>query len=500
MLRVLLTIGFLQGLTMLVTVTRTKTLALLLGPEWIGLMAVVDKLLAVLAQTASLSLPYATIRYLPNLWSQSPAQFAGLMRRMRNLLILMIAAATLVGLIVSMGFPQAWGKELLPYQHTLIIAFFTLPVMGLVPFLQNAIASRLQHNASMLFALAHASVFTVATVAGAWWYGLDGLYGLYAALGLLLVIPVIRMVERTPSVAGAAVARDRAFSISLPRQIWKFSVALLALTFITPFAAVYVHYRVLSLFGLKSAGWMQAAMGLALSVRTLLGSAGAVFLTPNVNRGGTPEERMRWVTEYYNMLGVLCGVCGVGLLLFPQQVLRLLYSVEFVPATPFVLLFVVGEVVALLAGTIQALVVAFDHIGYHVFQNVVAQGIMLGVAFVLIENLGIAGAGIAGICAPLFLYVSTTLFLRRQYSLVLPARSLRLTLFVVACLGLGGFVGAWLSDLSVGVLLGKLFLYGVFLAGLGVLLGPSERAKVRTLARDLRRHLFSLGEYVRIGA
>ena len=46
MLRALLTIGAVQVITMLVLLVRTKTLAVFLGPEAVGVIAVIDKLLA----------------------------------------------------------------------------------------------------------------------------------------------------------------------------------------------------------------------------------------------------------------------------------------------------------------------------------------------------------------------------------------------------------------------------------------------------------------------
>ena len=51
MFRAFLTIGVMQLFTMLLQVVRTKTLAVLLGSEWIGVMGAVDRLLAVIAQT-----------------------------------------------------------------------------------------------------------------------------------------------------------------------------------------------------------------------------------------------------------------------------------------------------------------------------------------------------------------------------------------------------------------------------------------------------------------
>src|SRR5258708_12568833 len=87
MFRVLVTIGLLQILTMLVQLVKTKALALLLGPESVGVMAVIDKLLAVIIQTVSLSLPFAAVRFLPALWTKDPLAFRDRYLRMRNVLL-----------------------------------------------------------------------------------------------------------------------------------------------------------------------------------------------------------------------------------------------------------------------------------------------------------------------------------------------------------------------------------------------------------------------------
>ena len=52
----------------------------------------------------------------------------------------------------------------------------------------------------------------------------------------------------------------RVISPSCP--IWKFGGALLVLAFLGPYAALLVHYQVLSVHGAQAAGWMQAAIGI----------------------------------------------------------------------------------------------------------------------------------------------------------------------------------------------------------------------------------------------
>ena len=243
MLRAFVTIGALQALTMLVLLVRTKGLALLLGPAWLGVMSVIDRLLAVFAQTAALSLPFAALRFLPGKWESGTGHFLALFGRMRNVLVGMLVIAAGIGLTLTFLVPSVFGKELSAYRPVLLIAFLSIPVLSLAPFAQNVIAARFQHNRAMVFAFGHAVVFTAAALVGVSIGGLSGLYALYAASGLLLVMVVLRGIGRG---AVPTTNEGRLGPLGLPRQVWRFSMALMLLTFAAPYAALFVIYQVLA--------------------------------------------------------------------------------------------------------------------------------------------------------------------------------------------------------------------------------------------------------------
>ena len=476
MLKSLLTIGLLQVLAMLIMLARTKGLALLLGPEMVGVMGVIDRLLAVIAQTASLSLPFAALRFLPAEWARGDGSYQRLLGRMTRVLLLMVGAATLLSLAVTWMRPVLWGAELIGYRGILLAGLLALPTLTLAPFLQNALAGRLQHNQAMLFSVGHTFVLMAASLLGIWWMGLTGFYLLYGSAGVLLAGPVLRFLNRPEAGAPALPA---AAGLKLPWPVWRFSLFLIGPTFTAPFAALFVGYRVLDLYGAETTGWMQASLGLALAVRAVLGSAHPVFLTPNVNREGMPAERMHWANEYQKTLGFLIGVVVPPLLLFPDLAVRALYSSDFLPGAQFVFLFVLVEVVGLLAGTYQALIIAFDRMGFHVAQNVVAQLLVIGSAAVLIPWRGIAGAALAGLVAQVFLFICTTTFLRVRYDLRLPTRNLLLyALMVIAIVG-AGFLGAAIPGLALASLALKAGAYLLLLILLALLLSRQDRANLR---------------------
>jgi glycosyltransferase involved in cell wall biosynthesis len=494
-LSIIVTVGMIQVLAMAVMLVRTKSLAVLLGTDGVGVMAVIDKLMAVLAQTVSLSLPYAAIRFLPELWTSAPAIFVARLRSMLRFLGVMTLAAIVFGVGVTLVSPELWGEKLLDFRLVTLAAFLTLPVIVLFPFLQNVIAARLQPYGAMVFFMLHAVVFTLSGVLGAWWGGLGGLYLVYAVLGLLLILPALWIVTRVPGQAAVSSpflgekekegeAAEKSF-LGLPSSIWQFGLTLLPLAFLYPFAAWYTHNQVLCVHGKDCAGWMQAAIGISVSVRLVLGKAQEVFYTPRINLAGSPRERMRWTDGYQSTFGFVCLATVVPLLLFPDLVVRILYSGKFAPGAAYVSLFVLGEVLLLFAGNYQGLIISLDHVGFHVAQNLLAQGVMLAVAAATVGPFGIAGAGVASLSVPCILYLGSRLFLWWKFGLSPSRRVVALTLFVLSALGCAGLVGTFQTDDSLIVVAAKVALYGACLAGLFLFLNREERDRLWGVGRGL---------------
>jgi len=481
------TIGVLQIVVMLLQLVRTKVLAVLLGAEAIGIMGVIDKLLAVIAQTVSLSFPFAAARFLPAFWTTDRAAFRSVFRGMRFVLTVTVGCTTVGAMALALVAPATWGHELIPFQSTLLLALCTLPAVAAVPFLQNVFAGRLDQNGAMVMAVANGAVLTLAALVGAWWHGLSGFYGIYAVLGFVVTIAAIRFAERgTPS-------SDDRFSQSwksIPPAVWRFGAIIFLLAFLAPYAALFAHYRVLSEHGPLVAGWMQAAIGVSLIVRVALGAAHGAFLVPNVSRGGQPEERIAWAHHFQWALCVICGLSVPMLVLFPDLVIRLLYSPELAPGAKYAAVFVAAEFIGLVAATNQMVIVALDHVVYYVVQNLAAQLLLVLVAAVTIAPLGVFGAGVAGICAQLLLYGTTTVFLKRRYGAHTPTRTIATSLFVLTAIVVAGVVGVRWSELTTSVIGSKVALYVATVAGLWLLLSSSQRAELADAVKRVRARIF----------
>jgi len=229
---------------------------------------------------------------------------------------------------------------------------------------------------------------------------------------------------------------------NLPREVWRFAIWLFPLTFAAPYAAWFIQYSVLSLYGAGRAGILQGAIGISLSVRTLLGAAHSIFLTPNVNRQANSVERMAWANEFQRHTVVIFIAALPPILLFSDIELAVLYAPAFIAAVPFVALFVATEVITMLSGSYQSLILADNRVRFHVAQNVAAQVLLAAIAAVAIPRLGLTGAGLATLAAPIFMFGSTLWYLRRQLVVRPSAEAAHMCWLTVGILLVCGSVGS----------------------------------------------------------
>jgi PST family polysaccharide transporter len=475
-LRALLTIGGLQLVVNLILLARTKMLAVVLGPDAVGVMGVMDKFVAVAVQAASLSLPFAAVRFLPALWVSDRVGCFRLFRSMAKTISAGALVATVITLAVTLTRPILWGVEFSTRSPLLIAALLTVPAAAIAPFLQNAFAGILRHRASMAFAVAFAAAQAIAGFIGAAVHSLVVLYLCLAVLGAAVVGVTLVQLDRFLRPAG-----DRTSALLPPMQVWRFAAALFGLSVLIPYATLYLHYSVLHRFGAAEAGWMQAAMGISLAIRGIMGSAHGALLTPHVNRGGTMAERMAWVAEFQRIWCLLAGLLIPPLLLAPNVLVGLLYAGTFLPGAKIVFLFALGDVIYLLAGSYQALVIAANQLRFHVIQNVTAQLLMIAVAWLTIPSLGMTGAAVAIVVVQALLFLSTSIFLALRYGVRPGARTTAVTLYLLVALAISGVLGASGLRWSASAVGRAVAIEAIVLLGLALFLTRQDWHRLRDL-------------------
>lgn len=473
---------------MLVLILRTKGLALQLGPELYGLMGVLDRMVQVFAQTASLSLPVAAIRFLSPLREAEPMRFFWLFRRMRNVLVFFSLLATIVGLGLLGFAPGLLGGQVQAHRGLAALALLGLPAFSLVPFIKSVLAASAQHSQAMLVSLYHSLLLMLTAVVGVWLRGLDAYLLLYAVSCSIMSLWLMRRLARATPAAALPVDLPRGpYPAYLPGNVWRYGLFLLLPSFLASYVAYFVFERLIAVDGRVIGGYMQSAMGIGLAVRGVLGSAGMVFLAPLVNRPGNFLERVKRADDFQKTLFMLVGVLVPPLILFSQLAVTVLYSRGFAPAAPYVVLFVGVEILGLAVGNYQAVLLAMDEIGASVAQNVVAQATLLILTVLTVPRWGIVGVGVASIASQLVLLLSTVGFLVRRHGFKPRPRVVLVSAYVLLLLAgsalvMRSFPGLHLRELGI-----KLGAYLAMVAGLAIFLDQDDWQSFARLRIALQR-------------
>jgi O-antigen/teichoic acid export membrane protein len=473
-LQAIVALGGIQALTMLAGLARTKVLAVLLGPQGVGVASVVDQVVSLTAQLGSLSIPFAALKFL----SRTHDADAGQARRIYDALFLLLAGASVAFAIVGIGAatldPTLFGDGLAPFRMPLVVALLGVPPFALAPLLRNAMAALERHRESAIAALIAAVLLVGGCAIGV---QAGGLTGLYVANGVVLLLTIVGMQWYLGRSLGLplsrhASAREAVRALRAQPGLWSFASSTYILALTSPLAYLFARSTLLSTHGAVEAGLAAAVYGIAVSIRLVLTQANALYLTPLVNRASPKGERVVAIAEYLRILIVLLAVSALAVVLLPQQALALLYSREFLSAYPLVTVFVLAEGVLLVAGVYQTLLIGFDDTRGYLLATVAGHLLTIALGRPLALQLGGLGLGLAFLAGNgVILVAAATRSVRRHEASAVIAPLVALGVALTAI----GAVGWWAASSYAPSFWVKAVIY-VFGAGVAfAFLRPDER-------------------------
>ncbi len=430
-----------QVVSSVLNLARAKSVAIYLGPVGIGTVSVVDQLSQVVAFAASLALPYASVKYLSRAHSEGPTSFAQAYSLFVQTVLVTTTCVAMLASVATLAWPQVWGQHLVPHANLIALALLTVPVMALHGLQLNVFAALQRPRLASLAGLGGTAVTTVGAVSGML---AGGLLGLYAGTLLASVL-----------VAGAILAfLWRRYDLRLPGAGWlawgewrqytdvlRFCGMTYVISVGHPVSFFLARYALLRSMGLAEVGFFQSAYALAGSIALLLGQSNAYYLTPLLNRSTPPHEKVQQAFGFQRHLALGATVAALPLALFPQLWLTVLFSDAFTAAAPYLALFALGQVVLLLAGALQALLIGLDDLWAHLMINLGAQATLAALAWLLTPMFGVWGVAIAFLAAQCSVFLACAGRLQLRHGARLPARSVVVIAYGVILVTVAGWLG-----------------------------------------------------------
>lgn len=438
-LEAIVALGGIQALTMLAGLARTKLLALLLGPAVLGIVGVIDQVVALVTHGGSLSTPFIAMKFLSRRLAEGMERVRRVFTGLFRLMLLASLGVTAIVAVIAFFRPELLSRDLGPYRTPLLLALGSAPALTAMALLRNVLAAMNRHREAALAAFVGALALVGAAYLGIEMAGVRGLYAGNLAVNVLLAGLVYSFLARSAGVrliGGPGIARD---TLREERDLsWYLSLFHL-MTLVTPLAYLVARVSVLNNHGDVAAGMYYAAYGLAVSVRVILSQANTLYLAPLVNRPDPPAERVAVTSEFLRILTVLSVLGTLPLVLFPELWIWLLYSAEFTAAADFLAPFVVGEMILLFAAVLLTLLLGFDDLKGHLTIAVSGHGLILLLALLFTPPLGPVGVAYAFIVGNGAMLLAAMVRIRRSWRGPGLGGSLLLLLLAVAVLAGGGW-------------------------------------------------------------
>ena len=490
MIRVFLALGMVQVVAVGIGVARSKLLAVLLGPEGVGAVSVVERSALLVVQLFALSLPFAAVRFLSQSHSRGEGAFRDTYLTLWRTLWLLTASGTVLALGVVLLWPEALGQDLQPYRHLLVPALLAVPAIAIHSFFVNVLAAARQARASAALLLFLAIGALLGVVVGVPLGGVEGYFWASLVSHYTIVFGVALFLRRNLRLPILSRGHGLRAEIRSNPEIVTFSAVLFACNYAFSLSHFVVRYQALSALGATAVGLLQAAIGVSTSLGLFLSAANGLYLTPFVNRDVPTKEKIAVALEFQHKLTALALAAAMPIVLFAPWMLVLLFSGRFVAIGPLLYLFVVAQVLSLWAGVHQALIIGLGDM--RTYGSVVGLGqLSLGIlAWLWIPGHGMAGAAASFVASGTLLFLATLVSLVWRHGMR-PSRRL-LTFMAYGCLALptAGVASNALGLASLGVILGKGGFYLLFLASL-LLFFP--RRELVALAKPMRRLLARRG-------
>lgn len=487
MVRVFAAIGIIQVVAILVGILRAKAIAVMLGPEGVGIISIVDQIIQLASATSALSLPYAAVRFLSRAHSESKERFQQTYAAfLKALLLLSFGAAAVLIALVALR-PALLGADAARYQVYVMIAALSLPSVILGGFINNVFAAAGRPRSASVFAVLIAIGSALAAVAGIYAGGISGFY--WTGLIVVTAVTTGALLYLRSRLDLPVLLRHVSIRQELRRNpgILSFSLIFMVTPIAFTFSFLVVRYAVLRNYGEAEAGLLHALLAIGFAVSMVLNPINGLLLTPKMNRAIAHDEKRRTVLEFQKILMLTLAGAAVPLVLFPQFFLTLLFSAKFISVSADLYLFVLAQCLFQLGGVYSALLIGMDDIKTYTIVTLAGHLAFAALSWLAAPSLGIYGVGLAFCASTVLLVVLSFWPLYTRHQFRISGRVAGLTGFAVAAiLGAGLLANALGPDRPVVIVI-KMAVYAAALGGLLVLLGKSERDGLLAWARQALR-------------
>jgi O-antigen/teichoic acid export membrane protein len=478
MFKIFLTIGSLQVLAIVLNFVKSKTIAVMLGPEGVGVISVIDQVVQSTSYFCALSLPFASIKFLSRSHSESEDAFKRTYSSFLKGLLILSALGTVIAAGLVLFSRGLLGPEVTKYKSLLVLALLGIPAAVVGGYFANVFAAAQRFRTSSMLTIATNAAMLIGVAIGILFGKILGLYVGIVTAGTVVTLGTFIYLRRKLDLKLFNRESTIAKELKSSPDIVSFSLIIYVATFTYSLSFLVARYSVLRNFGEMQAGILQGAIAVAIAMGLVLSPINGLYLTPIMNRSIGKESKFHTATEFQRKLIVILCLAALPAALFPKLLLTILLSPKFGPASQFVYLFLVWQSIAQLAGVNQSLLVGFDDLKVYALITCLGFGSLALFSWLLVPHLAIVGVAVAFIISGSVIFLLTSLRLKVKHGFSIPPKLVSLICYVLAVILFTGVIAGRYQEWDVTTVAFKVVLYAIFALSLFFFLSNEEKGAV----------------------
>lgn len=473
-LKAMLIIGAAQGINLLVSIMRTKVIALLMGPSGIGLLGVLNNLVSMSSQLAGLGIGTSGVREIA-----ANEQDTRRNRQVASVLLYASLFQGLVALIVMLYFRIEISLYMFgDSNYQILVAAGAISVcISLLASAQLAILQGLRCIPELGKTAVYGALFS--TLAG-----LPAVY-IWGDMGLgvfVVVQPLITALVSFFYLRGKAFPEVIVPNFSQFKDGWipmvRLGLAFMLSGVLTSVSLLILRTHIVQFDGIEVSGQFSASWSISIIyVGFLLNSMSADYFPRLTEVIGDEKKSVELINNQIQLILALAGPIVLVLIAFPHEIIHLMYSPSFTLAGDLLKWQALGNVLKLVCWALGFAIAALGRGRLFFIVEMQFNAFLLGIYISLRSELGVMAVGPAFALTYAFHFAFLMFLVRR----ILNFQFDYLSLVLLSTLSIGSVVSflavEWMSLAGqIFVVVGAL-IFGIFSTRIVLYkVGPSGKA------------------------
>ncbi len=385
--------GFVQLFKAVISIIKNKLVAILIGPEGMGLLGIYNTTIQVIQTGAGLGINQSAVRDIAEANGiNNKKKISKIISATNNIVLMTGALGCLVTLLFSKKISE-WTLGDSSYK-TIYCLLSIVVALNIINEGKQAILKGLRQLRYLAYAsLIGTSVSLFSAVTLYYFWGMDGIVPELLIASIMALGVSQFYINKIPVIKQNTSFKEK---ISISTPMLRMGIALMFVTFLQTIVSLIINAYIRSKGGLHDVGIFSAGNTIVASYFGLITTALMTDYYPRIAAVNKDNDRLQ---EELNKQSIACLILSCPLIvLFITSMpifIKILYSGDFLPAVEFLQYSIFWTIITLSSNQVDMILVAKYETKIFIGLSIVIRLLQLSLCLVLYNKFSLQGLGIS---------------------------------------------------------------------------------------------------------